>query len=206
MKYIDPDYFPWLVFAIFSYFEIYALLVFFTVSDCKSCQFQLFLFNGIWVSLGLGSLLTHLLLRWLRDDIKNKMEEAAKGDLEIWENEKRFPELRTENNRLNSHLDWVLGFLERLIFTVFVIFSPKGAITAMGGWLALKLATSWHKRAEENRPNLQLLIRSLSLSALLCGAISLSFAFLGGILIKYSLYLFVNKCSEGFWKCLLSIN
>lgn len=135
---------------------------------------------GLWLSLGLGTLVTLKIMYWLRKDIKETFKEKALGELKAWES---IPELNLEESLDKPHLDWFVGFVERLIFSIFVAVSPKPAITAMGVWLALRLATSWHKKKGEDRPFVQLLIRSLALSSLVGGAISLCFAGVGGWLI-----------------------
>jgi len=205
MKNLDADKIPRWIFWFFLIIEIFAFVILFKSPDCKFYQSVFYLITGISVSLGLGSLVTHHILRWLRNDIKDNMLEKAKADLRVWENEERFPELRSEDKRVKAHLDWFLGITERLIFTTFFVFSPSDAIIAMGGWLALKLATGWHKRTEESRPYFQLLIRSLSLSALLGSAISLSFAIIGGLLIKYGISLMEIAGLDGFWMFLINL-
>ena len=135
---------------------------------------------GLWLSFGLGTLVTLKIMYWLRKDIKETFKEKALGELKAWES---IPELNLEEIFDKPHLDWFVGFVERLIFSIFVAVSPKPAITAMGVWLALRLATSWHKRKGEDRTFVQLLIRSLALSSLVGGAISLCFAGFGGWLI-----------------------
>jgi hypothetical protein len=139
-----------------------------------------FIITGIWFSFGLGTFVLNRFLNWLRKDIKVVFGERARNELKAGE---RIPELESEDDRQKPWLDIVVGVIERFIFTVLSAISLKSAIVPMAGWLALKLATSWHKRKDDTRPYIQLLIRSLSLSALLAGFLSLFFAFVGGALI-----------------------
>lgn len=157
--------------------------------------------TGLWFSLGLGTCLTPKILYRLRDDIKKAYVPNASRELRAWE---RIPEVISEKNHLKSHLDWFMGFVERFIFSVFVAVSVKVAIVSMGGWLALKLATSWHKRKDEDRPFIQLLIRSLALSALLVGVISLCFATVGGFLIGIGIRMIWPDFPQLCWANLLN--
>lgn len=75
---------------------------------------------------------------------------------------------------------WLTGLVERSFFVVLVAINDNGALESMMGWLAIKLAVNWQKYDYEAQPSAQ----SRGLLALLTGAISLAFAFVGGAIIS----------------------
>src|SRR5215472_8427682 len=70
------------------------------------------------------------------------------------------------------------GVVERLVFALFVAFDLSGAVPAMMGWLAIKLASNWNRKDIESHAN----TRAFTFSALLAGLISMLFAALGGLI------------------------
>jgi len=86
---------------------------------------------------------------------------------------------------------WLIGFFERLFFTVAVgVIGPNDLaeiITAMMAWLGIKLAANWNRESRDDgisRKDRLVIIR-LSLSATLAGLVSMTIAMLGGFIIKY---------------------
>lgn len=79
---------------------------------------------------------------------------------------------------------WATGIIERFIFgsLVFISVDPGTSIAALGGWLALKLATNWSHPSFPNSPD----ARHYAIRALLAGLISMSFAFIGGLLGRHA--------------------
>src|SRR5215510_6686967 len=73
---------------------------------------------------------------------------------------------------------WLTGALERLFFTVLIGFEIPGVVTAMVGWLALKLATNWNHPDWKDKSD----ARTFAFSALLGGLVSMFFALLGGLI------------------------
>jgi hypothetical protein len=80
---------------------------------------------------------------------------------------------------------WLTGMVERFFFTLVVAFDVSGAATAMVGWMGAKLAANW------NRPDLQgqtdeekVTQARFAFSALLAGALSMTFALIGGLIAK----------------------
>ena len=74
------------------------------------------------------------------------------------------------------------GIVERLFFTTLVAFNASSVATAMIGWLALKLATNWNHPAWKEKVG----VRTQALLALLAGALSMLFAFIGGLICNGS--------------------
>ena len=86
----------------------------------------------------------------------------------------------------------VTGYIERFGFTLFAMAYPASSLTAMVGWLALKMASNWNKdlltRAREDDLHGRLAARFEKLVwnrhaflGLLMGFISMLFAWIGGI-------------------------
>lgn len=72
---------------------------------------------------------------------------------------------------------WLTGLVERSFFVILVATQVEGIPEAMIGWLAIKLAINWQKL---DHPDAQ----TRGLLALLCGAISLAFAYIGGAILS----------------------
>jgi len=82
------------------------------------------------------------------------------------------------------------GIIERLFFTVIVAFNVSGFISAMVGWLALKLATNWNRKFWDDTYSARL----YGFSALIAGLVSMLFAFLGGLIIRGELWAGLVSC------------
>ena len=79
----------------------------------------------------------------------------------------------------------VTGLLERLLFTFLVAFDISGTAIAMIVWLATKMTINWDKISHpKDNPE----IRSLTLSALLAGLVSMFFALVGGLVCRGQLW------------------
>jgi len=117
---------------------------------------------GIAISQGLGYWLTKKYLYWIRDDLK-RTANSDKSDPPKW-----------------GKIDWMTGVIERLFFTIIVSFNVGGAAVAMTSWLLVKMATDWHRiQSKED------IDRSLAFCSLTAGMVSLTFALVGGLLIKF---------------------
>jgi hypothetical protein len=55
------------------------------------------------------------------------------------------PTLKARVPWIGCAAPYVMGFIERLIFTTMMISSPKAALLAMGGWIGLKMAATWQR-------------------------------------------------------------
>lgn len=112
---------------------------------------------GLFISLVVGQLVTWMFLKLLRS----------------W--------LAIDKTLISSdgrHVPaWLTGTVERLFFTVLVCFDVGVISPAIMGWLALKLATNFNHPVWNKEPRM----RTLALSALLAGLVSMLFAFLGGL-------------------------
>jgi hypothetical protein len=109
---------------------------------------------GLSVSLLVGQLVTWAFLTWLR----------KRGGLA--EPKQTLPR-------------WVIGTVERLVFTIFVALLPTAAITPMFAWLALKLASNWNHASMEDPDS-----RTFAMTAVLAGLVSMFFAFIGGVIAR----------------------
>jgi len=83
---------------------------------------------------------------------------------------------------LNRIPPWLTGLVERSFFVTLIANSVNldGIPEAMIGWLAIKLAINWQKLDAQKNPEAQ----TRGLLALLTGAISLAFAYIGGAIIS----------------------
>jgi hypothetical protein len=75
------------------------------------------------------------------------------------------------------------GVIERLVFLMLVATRLEDIGSAMMGWLAIKLASNWQRYNPENEPSAPM----RALLAALAGLISLAFAYLGGVLLRWLL-------------------
>ena len=88
---------------------------------------------GLFVSLGIGTLVTlafHLTMYWLAESYLKRVEVPA-------------PEGALATTFAVSSV--LTGIMERAVFTLLVVAQPTSALTAMGGWMAIKLAHGWQK-------------------------------------------------------------
>jgi len=69
---------------------------------------------------------------------------------------------------------WLTGLIERLFFTILVASNISGTGTAMVGWITVKMFQKWHGEH-----------KNYSLLRLLSGMVSMLFALIGGLLIRY---------------------
>jgi len=77
---------------------------------------------------------------------------------------------------------WLIGCVERLVFTVLIALDVQGIAPGMMGWLGLKLAANWN--GSQKNTDDQIDSVSLTLTAALAGLISMMFAAIGGSLIQ----------------------
>lgn len=125
--------------------------------------------SGFGVSLVFGHFAAGEFLKKLRAHMKIKKEVSKRcGDF-------------------NTIPPWLLGSVERLMFTFVVAFNLPGAAVAMMAWLAAKMAANWGSRVAANKNDgveTERLLQ-LRLSALLAGLVSMFFAMAGGLIIGY---------------------
>jgi hypothetical protein len=81
-------------------------------------------------------------------------------------------------SRVKRVPSWLTGIVERLFFTIAVAYNVGGSITAMIGWIAVKLASRWIGPDNENGPG----ARFLAFSSVLGGLVSMLFALVGGLI------------------------
>ena len=111
---------------------------------------------GLIISLGAGSYATPRFLDWLRSEVDEDELRKAKKEQEV------VPM-------------WVTGLLERSFFTVAVAFNVPGTAVAMVAWLAAKMAANWNRQEHH---------RLFAVSSLLAGLLSMSFALVGGLIVR----------------------
>jgi hypothetical protein len=109
---------------------------------------------GLFVSLGVGWLVTYQFVRWVRAHYRIEEHTGAAAFVP----------------------PWLTGLVERLFFTVLIAFNISGTAVAMIGWIAAKMAANW------NRPGTPVAFAGAALSALLGGMMSMLFALLGGLI------------------------
>jgi hypothetical protein len=81
----------------------------------------------------------------------------------------------------NRTPQWITGGLERFFFSVAVAVNMSGVLPAMIAWLAVKLAANWQYREEVQNPAEK---ANYKFSALIAGFLSMSIAFVSGLLIR----------------------
>ena len=79
---------------------------------------------------------------------------------------------------------WLTGGVERFFFTLLIALNLPNVdtVTAMLGWMALKMATHWHRPDDTTDPSDPEVSRrkDYAFSALLAGLMSMTFALIGG--------------------------
>lgn len=79
-------------------------------------------------------------------------------------------------------LQAVVGLMERIFFTVFVVIDINSVLIGMIAWIALKMATNWGRLIDTSHKS-----KGLALCALMGSIFSLLFALIGGLYIRYGL-------------------
>lgn len=77
----------------------------------------------------------------------------------------------------------VTGFIERFFFTLLVAFDVSGTGVAMMGWISVKMASGWNTRARSDGEEWAKAVGK-SFIALLAGLVSMTFALIGGLVIR----------------------
>ena len=77
---------------------------------------------------------------------------------------------------------WIVGTAERLVFTIGFALFPAPAFATAGGWVILKLRANWMDRDTDND-----WVRGRRMRAIILGAVSITFALFGGLLIRCGL-------------------
>ena len=111
---------------------------------------------GLSISLILGHFVVPLVSEWLRRDLGKGA--TFPGD--------ELPE-------------WIVGTVERIFFTLAVAAGLPGGSVAMMLWIATKMGATWEDRSQE-KPN----IEALRLAALLGSVVSMTFAMIGGWVVR----------------------
>ena len=70
----------------------------------------------------------------------------------------------------------IVGPAERLFFTIMIVYDISGTAIAMIMWITIKMAQGWGPNKED---------KNYAFSRLLGGMISMFFALIGGLLIRY---------------------
>jgi len=73
---------------------------------------------------------------------------------------------------------WLIGLIERFVFTVFVAFTFSPAVIAMVAWLGIKMKWIWDTEGAKKWKN-------YPVTSLVGGLISMFFAFTGGLIIRW---------------------
>lgn len=156
-----------------------------------------FIIGGIIISLAYGGIVTS----YMRNKLRHKlMSRFTRDDYEFLD---RYYLGWNENPSAGGK---PIGYVERLFFSTFVTLSPISAGTSMIIWLGLKMAINW-KRHEAHKylfnkddsndkyDNSQKqwitehLDQSFAMISLNSGLLSLTFAFIGGLVIRYGFFI-----------------
>jgi hypothetical protein len=89
---------------------------------------------------------------------------------------------------------WLSGVVERGVFAcaIAAVGLDGSLIAAMGGWMALKLATNWNRDPWTDEEKSDKLRKERGFRALLVGLVSLAMAAFGGAIMYSSCDLFPN--------------
>jgi hypothetical protein len=120
---------------------------------------------GLFISIGLGTIVTGLFLGLLRGWMGVSKALLKGTDQEV--------------------PSWMTGVIERLFFTILVGVDTPAVPAYMLTWLGLKMATNWNHPAWKDAPQA---MRAGAVSALLAGLISMLFALFGGLVVRSVLF------------------
>lgn len=81
-------------------------------------------------------------------------------------------------------LDWFLGGTERLIALMLTLFSPNDLSVFVGGWVAAKLASNWHRDISDCDDIEKKVRPRLALASLVGSAVSFGAAVGTGLLLR----------------------
>ena len=123
---------------------------------------------GFGLSLGVGHLCVGLFHKWMQAKLPPLIDEPSpKKEIQV---------------------AWT-GFVERALFTFFVIVQPGPALPAMMVWLGQKMASNWNKAlpapAKGNAREDMIIRNRHAFLGLLTGLISMGFAWTGGMLASF---------------------
>jgi MFS family permease len=126
------------------------------------------------------ALLFSLLIGHLATDLFVKFLRKTKKDVDP-EQEKQFRCFveRQKSKIIFAVPSWLMGILERSFFTLLVGADVNGAGVAMMTWLAVKMASNWHKISSRRAE-----ARNYGLTALAGGMYSMVFALIGGLIYR----------------------
>lgn len=136
------------------------------------------LIAGLWVSSGIGIVATCHFHEWIYGDFKKTVADIF---------------LELKNSDMLPGQDWIrpipyidvfLGIFERHLFYILLLLLKGDSFVFMGGWLALKLASSWQRSKGVSERHL-FFFRERTIVALLSGTVSLIFPVIGWAIATY---------------------
>ena len=131
---------------------------------------------GFAISMGLGQLLTRKFLFKIRNDLIRFLTHDSE-DKELEETA-----LKLKNKETLGSLDWMVGFVERGLFTLIIAFDISGGAVAMMSWVLVKMVTNWNKFQKP-----ELIYRGWAICSLMGSLVSMFFALIGGLFCRYGL-------------------
>ncbi|MFH2012571.1 MAG: hypothetical protein ABIJ37_07735 [Pseudomonadota bacterium] len=119
---------------------------------------------GLTISLGIGHIVTHFSLKWLRSYIGIQKDDYL-------------------SSKFKGVPGWLIGLIERLFFTFIIAFDVSGSATAMIVWVATKMLSGWHRTGIGDKLKIEDIV-PISFSALLGSLVSMFFALIGGLICQ----------------------
>lgn len=154
-------------------------------------RFDLWIF-GVFVSLIIGHYVGWGLLRYTRRYDKaekfrrylEKINKKIKRKQKISDREREIFEEYYEQYHVQMP-GWLVGLIERLVFTLAVAVVGMTVITAIMGWIGIKMVTGWSRAGKPEFDNMVFRIwKDRAFSSLYGNLISMSFAVSGGIICR----------------------
>lgn len=152
---------------------ILAAGVIFGYKNHKQINFWFFVY-GLLMSF----VLAHIVLKCISDYVDKKIDTASNanfGGTFLYPTTKSLPKLGIEAGDL--------GHIERLFFTVLVAYDPSVVAVPMLMWAGMKVVHNWY-RQKMLPPKLG---SARALKSIVLTLLSMTFAFLGGLLIRLAL-------------------
>lgn len=177
-------------------------LLWFAFSYPDYTRLELWIF-GVFVSLIIGHYVGWGLLRITRRHDKDekfrrdlkKLGIKIKRKQKISNREREIFEEYYEQYHVQMP-GWLVGFIERLVFTLAVAVVGMSVITAIIGWIGIKMVTGWSRAGKPEFDNMVFRIwKDRAFSSLYGNLVSMSFAVLGGIICRLPI-----KEVSGIWE------
>ncbi|MGH8737561.1 MAG: hypothetical protein ACREVC_09410 [Burkholderiales bacterium] len=92
--------------------------------------------------------------------------------------------IETELRTADRFPAWMLGLIERLFFTIAIAFQISSTIVAMIAWITVKMVSNWNRSTAQKGPD----VSGVAMTALLGGILSMLFALIGGLIIRYGTF------------------